>query len=63
MTKDAANEANQVTPSKNVSLVSMNIILNKSGTDQGSPLMRGTESLVKVLYIQGVSPLLLQSKS
>ena len=51
MTKDAANEANQVTPSKNVSLVSMNIILNKSGIDQGSPLMRGTESLVKVLYI------------
>ena len=47
MTKDAANEANQVTPSKNVSLVSMNIILNKSGIDQGSPLMRGTESLVK----------------
>ena len=51
MTKDAANEANQVTPSKNVSLVSMNIILNKSGIDQGSPLMRGTESLVKVLHI------------
>ena len=34
MTKDATNEDNQVTASKNVSLVSMNIIFNKSGTDK-----------------------------